>query len=250
MISKNRIKLIHSLEQKKFRKREGLFVAEGPKLVGELLSVLDLEYCAALPDWLDQHQHQLSREAEVQVATEDELQRASLLKNPQEVIALFRIPQYQNVLAEEADTSLVLALDGVQDPGNLGTIIRLADWFGIEDVYCSMETVDVYNPKAIQATMGAISRVRVHYIDLYHELCQVKSPIYGTHLDGDNIYEQKLEQHGVIVMGNEGNGVSQEVSSRVTHRLFIPPYPADRSTVESLNVAIATAIVCAEFRRR
>lgn len=250
MISKNRIKLIHSLEQKKFRKREGLFVAEGPKLVGELLPVLDLEYCAALPDWLDQHQHQLSREAEVQVATEEEVQRASLLKNPQEVIALFRIPQYQNALAEEADTSLVLALDGVQDPGNLGTIIRLADWFGIEDVYCSMETADVYNPKAIQATMGAISRVRVHYIDLYHELCQVKSPIYGTHLDGDNIYEQKLEQHGVIVMGNEGNGVSQEVSSRVTHRLYIPPYPADRSTVESLNVAIATAIVCAEFRRR
>lgn len=250
MISKNRIKLIHSLEQKKFRKRERLFVAEGPKLVGELLSVLQMEYCSALYDWLNQHQHQLPVEAEVQVATEEELQRASLLKNPQEVIALFHIPQYKTALTEQAETSLVLALDGVQDPGNLGTIIRLADWFGIEDVYCSMETVDVYNPKAIQATMGAISRVRVHYIDLYHELCQVKSPIYGTHLDGDNIYEQKLEQHGVIVMGNEGNGVSQEVSSRVTHRLFIPPYPADRSTVESLNVAIATAIVCAEFRRR
>jgi len=250
MISKNRIKLIHSLEQKKYRKREGLFVAEGPKLVGELLPVLKLSYCAALPVWLDEHQKELPDTAEIDIATLAELQRASLQQHPQEVIALFHIPEYHQHLADCASQNLVLALDGVQDPGNMGTIVRLADWFGIEDIFCSIDTVDIFNPKATQATMGALSRVRVHYINLAEELAKVSAPIYGTHLDGDNIYQQNLEQLGVIIMGNEGNGVSPEISRLVNHRLYIPPYPADRDTVESLNVAIATAVICAEFRRR
>ena len=145
---------------------------------------------------------------------------------------------------------LTLALDGVQDPGNLGTIVRIADWFGIEDILCSMDTADIYNPKAIQATMGAIARVRLHYVDLPDMLSQTSLPIYGTFLDGENLYDKQLSPEGIIVMGNEGKGITKEVGEKVSERLFIPSYPAQRETSESLNVAIATSIVCAEFRRR
>jgi len=136
----------------------------------------------------------------------------------------------------------------VQDPGNLGTIVRLADWFGIRHVFCSTDSADIFNPKATQATMGALSHVCVHYIDLVNELRQTEAPVYGTLLDGENIYEQELSEHGVIIMGNEGRGITPEAAALVSHRLLIPPYPANRPTVESLNVAIATAIVCSIFR--
>ena len=243
MISKNQIKLIKQLEQKKFRRREGLFVAEGPKVVGDLMKrwkpvtvFATADYMSSLP--IDIHQ-----------ITDEELHRISFLQHPQQVVALFALPEPSSVIPDPS--KLVLALDGVQDPGNLGTIIRLADWFGITDIICSTETADAWNPKVIQATMGSIARVNVTYADLPSLLEQLAPdhPVYGTLLDGDNIYQQPLTQGGIIVMGNEGNGLTEKVRRRVNRRLLIPSYRSD-DTAESLNVAIATAIVCAEFRRR
>ena len=249
MISKARIKQIRGLERKKNRQEEGLFVAEGPKLVGELLGQMSLHFVAATEEWMQTHPD-LPREAEACVVTPDELRRASLLQHPQSVIALFRIPHDETRLPDVARRDLVLALDGVQDPGNMGTIVRLADWFGIRHVFCSQDSADIFNPKATQATMGALGRVSVHYTDLPAQLALTEAPVYGTFLDGEDIYAQELSRHGVIVMGNEGRGITKAVAECVSHRLFVPPYPAHRATVESLNVAIATAIVCAEFRRR
>ncbi len=257
MVSKNRQKLIHLLERKKGRTEHGLFVAEGPKLVGELLAAgWQPDYVAATPAWWEGAGKAMmgsqtvgSSQASRDVVSDDELQRCSLLKTPQQVLALFPIPQHEASLPEIASKELCLVLDGVQDPGNLGTIVRLADWFGIHHVFCSPTTADIYSPKAIQATMGAIARVHVNYISLVEALSRCQAPIYGTHLDGENLYEKRLTSHGAIIMGNEGNGISPEVGALVNERLFIPPFPADRTRVESLNVAIATAIVCAEFRR-
>lgn len=255
MLSKNKIKLIHSLEKKKYRTEEGLFVAEGPKMMEELLPVWKPTYLAATTEWIEHNEsllHDLQqggKGTEIDTITQEELEKASLLRSPQQVIALFKFPKDDTPLNEIAEKELCLALDGVQDPGNIGTIVRLADWFGIKHVFCSNETADIFAPKAIQATMGAIARVRVHYTNLAEELKACNAPIYGTHLDGGDIYKTSLTAHGVIIMGNEGNGVSKEVSALVNKKLYIPPYPADRTTVESLNVAIATAIVCAEFRR-
>ncbi len=250
MISKNRIKEIKSLEQKKYRNRTGLFVAEGHKLVLDLLSTFEPVYFVATNQWLEANPCALPKGIIADNVTQEELQRASLQQNPQDVLALFRIPKHEENLAEMAKKGLVLALDGVQDPGNLGTIVRIADWFGIEHVFCSPLTADIYNPKAVQATMGAMARVKVHYTDLTAELQQYKGKVYGTFLDGDNIYGTTLSNEGVIVMGNEGNGIGKSIASLVNARLYIPPFPGNRPTSESLNVAVATAIVCAEFRRR
>ena len=249
MITKARIKLIKSLEQRKQRNIQHLFVAEGPKLVGELLATMQPTYVAALPEWWYENKNIINSSCETDTITAEELQRASLLRTPQQVIALFPIPQYSFKL-EMVQQELCLALDGVQDPGNMGTILRIADWFGIHHVVCSEDTVDVYNPKAIQATMGALARVKVHYTNLPEMLSQCKVPIYGTLLDGNNIYEQELGQYGFIVMGNEGKGLSQPIRNLVTQKLLIPNYPTGTQTTESLNVAIATSIVCSEFRRR
>ena len=233
---------------RKSRRQKRLFVAEGTKLVGDLLNTMRPSYVAALPQWIDMHRDLLA-DTPVDEITPAELERASLLRAPQEVIALFPIPDYL-LDTESRKGKLTLALDGVQDPGNLGTIVRIADWFGIEDILCSMDTADIYNPKAIQATMGAIARVRLHYVDLPDMLSQTSLPIYGTFLDGENLYDKQLSPEGIIVMGNEGKGITKEVGEKVSKRLFIPSYPAQRETSESLNVAIATSIVCAEFRRR
>lgn len=247
-LSKNKIKYIRSLEQKKIRKEEKVFLAEGPKLVGDLLGHFHCRFLAATSSWLNEHASVPADEmAEV---TLDELSRASLLKTPQQVLAVFEQPEYTLDTAV-LQNSLCLALDDVQDPGNLGTIIRLADWFGIEHILCSPNTVDVYNPKTVQATMGGIARVKVHYIPLpvlIRSLGEV--PVYGTFLDGKNMYEQPLSRNGLIVMGNEGNGISKEVERLINRKLYIPNYPQNRETSESLNVAIATAVVCAEFRRQ
>lgn len=252
MLSKARIKQIHSLEQKKFRRQEGLFVAEGHKLVGELLlaghapaHVFHTQsWC--MPDGV-------SLSCPVDLVSDSELRTASLLQHPQQVLALFPLPLWPLPEVSAGKEKLLIALDGVQDPGNLGTICRLADWFGIEDIVCSAETADIFNPKAIQATMGAISRVRVHYTDLVQFLSSASAhdvPVYGTFLDGRNIYDRPLTPHGIIVMGNEGKGVCHEIELLVSDKLYIPNYPIGRSTTESLNVAMATAITCAEFRRR
>lgn len=247
-LSKNKIKYIRSLEQKKIRKEEKVFLAEGPKLVGDLLGHFHCRFLAATSSWLSEHAPVPADE--VAEVTPDELSRASLLKTPQQVLAVFEQPEYTLDTAV-FQNSLCLALDDVQDPGNLGTIIRLADWFGIEHILCSPNTVDVYNPKTVQATMGGIARVKVHYAPLpalIRSLGEV--PVYGTFLDGKNMYEQPLSHNGLIVMGNEGNGISKEVERLINRKLYIPNYPQNRETSESLNVAIATAVVCAEFRRQ
>ena len=247
-ISKNKIKYIRSLEQKKTRREEGVFVAEGPKLTGDLLGHFHCRYLAATAEWMNAHP--LVEADEKDMATPEDLQRASLLKTPQDVIAVF---EQRNEVTDTCviERELCLALDDVQDPGNLGTIIRIADWFGIEHIFCSLGTADVYNPKVVQATMGALARVHVHYLSLTELIESLNEvPVYGTFLDGDNIYHSTLQPHGLIVMGNEGHGISSDVASLITHRLLIPNYPQGRETSESLNVAIATAIVCSEFRRR
>ena len=247
MISKNLIKLIKSLEQKKFRLREKLFVAEGPKVVGDIMVSKRPQRLIATRQWYEKHQI----EEDVLVG-EDELRKVSFLQHPQEVIALFPLPEISSFDYNSLRNDLVLALDDVQDPGNLGTIIRLADWFGIEQIICSLGTADAFSPKVVQATMGSIARVNLHYTDLPSFLENLGDgfPIYGTFLNGTNVYEQELSKSGVIIMGNEGKGISKEVERYVNKRLFIPSYPAERPTAESLNVAIATAITCAEFRRR
>ena len=248
MISKATIKKIHALDMRKFRRNERLFVAEGPKLVDELCATMKPVYIAALPEWISENAKIVSG-TEYDIVTPDELQRASLQKNPQQVIALFTIPEHR-FCTEQLKNELVLMLDGVQDPGNLGTIARIADWFGIRNILCSAETADIYNPKAVQATMGALARVKFHYTDLFQLLSQYDGPVYGTFLDGENIYGQELSENGIIVMGNEGKGISQGVGEMINRRLYIPNYPIGTQTTESLNVAIATSIVCAEFRRR
>lgn len=231
MISRNKIKLIRSLETRKGREKSGLFLAEGPKVVGDLRAG--------------------GFTAEMIIDDDADVRQVSLLQHPQGVVGVFRIP---DVKADAMpDTSkLSLALDGVQDPGNVGTIIRIADWFGIEDLYCSRQTADCWNPKVVQATMGSIARVRVHYTDLVSMVGSLPDdyPVYGTLLEGKDIYQSELSDRGLIVMGNEGNGISEALRDRVTNALLIPNYPKGRSTADSLNVAIATAITCAEFRRR
>lgn len=238
MLSKNQLKLVRSLELKKNRKKEGLFVAEGPKVVGDLLRA---GYRARLVFSTTE------RPNAIQI-TDDELRKLSFLQHPQEVLAVFEIPQSQQLTANSQKLSI--ALDSVQDPGNLGTIIRIADWFGITTIYCSEDTADCYNPKVVQATMGSLAHINIVYTDLEALLRQYDGPIYGTLLDGQNIYHQELSSEGIIVMGNEGNGISPAIRQLVTHKLLIPNYNPSSETAESLNVAIATAITCAEFRRR
>lgn len=247
-LSKNRIKYIRSLELKKNRKEEKVFLAEGPKLVGDLLEHFPCRFLIATAEWLSAHRH--LPVADVNEVSEEELSRASLLKTPQQVLAVFGQPE-EVIDASVISHSLCLALDDVQDPGNLGTIIRLADWFGIEHIFCSPNTVDAYSPKTIQATMGGIARVKLHYTPLPELIRSLKEvPVYGTFLNGENMYTHPLSAHGLIVMGNEGNGISKEVELLINEKLYIPNYPPDRETSESLNVAIATAVVCAEFRRQ
>ena len=248
MLSKNKIKYIRSLELKKNRKEEKAFVAEGHKLVGDLLGHFPCRLLIATRAWLERNPEVDA--TEIIEVTQEELTRASLQKTPQEVLAIFGQPTYE-MQPEVISDHLCLALDDVQDPGNLGTIIRLADWFGIEHIFCSQGTVDVYNPKTIQATMGALARVKLHYCHLPSLVASLRDvPVYGTFLDGENMYGKALSAHGLIVMGNEVNGIGEEVAKLVNERLYIPNYPPQRETSESLNVAVATAIICAEFRRR
>ena len=231
MISKNKIKLIHSLETKKGREKAGLFVAEGPKVVNDLLHA--------------------GFTAENIFEDIEDIKKISFLQHPQSMLGVFKLPRNEHY-TEFSITQLVLALDGVQDPGNLGTIIRVADWFGFKDIFCSLDTADCWNPKVVQATMGSIARVQLHYVDLNKmvESLPADYPIYATLLDGENIYKQELSHHGMIVMGNEGKGISPILRTKINRKLYIPNYSSNEDTAESLNVAIATSIVCAEFRRR
>lgn len=249
MISKAKMKLIRQLATKKGRSQEQAFVAEGYKVVEELLPRFRARFVVATADWL--RTAALPNGVETIEATGDELRKASLLMAPQDVIAVFNLPE-EGGGASLPQGELSLMLDGVQDPGNVGTIIRLADWFGITSIFCSRDTADAFNPKVVQATMGSLARVHIYYTDLVRLLDSRPEglPVYGTVLDGNNIYGDTLSRQGIIVMGNEGKGISEAVRQRLTCRLLIPSYPAGRPTAESLNVATATAITLSEFRRR
>lgn len=269
MLSKATIKYIHSLEQKKYRRLEGAFVVEGHKSVGDMLRAgWQPRMLLATEEWTKP----AGCQAEIMEVTDEELRRASLLQHPSQVLAVFPIPKTSPLPSSRPSSvresaissqtpppsSLLLCLDGVQDPGNMGTIIRSADWFGITDIVCSPDTADVYNPKVVQATMGSIARVGIHYTNLPEFLQSLPkgTPIYGTLLDGEDIYTQNLTPGGIIVMGNEGNGISQEVRTLLTHRLLIPSFAAAKAesaatgSPESLNVSVATAIILSEFRSR
>ncbi len=264
MLFKSHIKLIHSLEQKKFRREEHAFVAEGHKCVGDLLREgFRARLIVATDEW--QVPVALPMTTEVVRVTADELRRASLLQHPQQVVAVFELPRgvYDNDVDSGAEATqvltdtggeeaLVVCLDDVQDPGNVGTIIRTADWFGVRHIVCSPHTADAYAPKTVQATMGSIARVRLTYTDVAEWLSSLPPnvPVYATMLDGDDVYASGMTGRGVVVMGNEGRGVSDEVARCVTRSVLIPPFPRDRRTAESLNVSIATAIILAEMRRK
>ena len=253
MLSKNKQKLITSLAKKKYRDSHHLFIAEGDKLVTDLISNhLSCSLIVCTEQWHKSYNPSLTQCQEVIISDENQLKKVSQLKSPPPVIGIFEQKKNTSTSIPLAE-QLVLFLDEVQDPGNLGTIIRLADWFGIHHVVCSKDCADVYNHKTIQSTMGAIARVNIHYIDpieFFEVAKKTEIPVYGTFLEGENIYSESLTSNGIIVMGNEGKGIGPAIEPYVSKKLFIPNYPAGADTSESLNVSIATAIVCAEFRRR
>lgn len=241
MVSKNQIKLITSLQQKKYRKQEQLFFAEGVKVVQELLNS-NFE----LQDLFTTKQDFLTvPKNKVHAISDTELKKISALTTPNTCLAVFKIPKPKDMV----EKGLIVALDDVRDPGNLGTIIRLCDWFGIETLFCSEESVDIYNPKVVQATMGSISRVNVVYGNLETFLTQTKLPVFGTFMDGKNMYQEELPKEGIIIMGNEANGISSSVEKLVSKRIAIPRF-GNLQITESLNVATATAIILSEFKRR
>ena len=240
MVSKNQIKLITSLQQKKYREQEKLFFAEGIKVIQELLlSNFELEHLYTTQ--ADFNEVEANKKT---IVSENDLKKISALTTANSCLALFRIPKPAVI----ASKGLILALDDIRDPGNLGTILRLCDWFGIEQLICSATTVDLYNPKVVQATMGSISRVKVNYVDLNLYLKNTELDVFGTFMDGNTIYKEKLPAEGIIVMGNEANGISESISQIITKRLTIPRFGKLKQT-ESLNVATATAIILSEFRR-
>jgi len=240
MVSKNQIKLITGLHQKKQRFANQLFFAEGVKVIQELLqSNFELEHLyTTLNDF------ETVQSSKRTLINEQDLKKISALATPNSCLAVFKIPAENKII----DSGLIIALDDIRDPGNLGTILRLCDWFGIKQIICSKETVDIYNPKVVQATMGSIARVNVNYIDLKTFITQTKLPVFGTFMDGDNIYQSNLPHNGIIIMGNEANGISAEIEKMVTSRLSIPRFGELQKT-ESLNVATATAIILSEFKR-
>ena len=241
MVSKNQIKLITGLQQKKYRKQHELFIAEGIKVIQELLNsnfelyhiytTGEQDFTSVAPD-------------KVTLITPEELRKISALTTPNDCLALFKTLKPSSI----DENNLIIALDDVRDPGNLGTIIRLCDWFGIKQIFCSIQCVDMYNSKVVHATMGSLARVNVVYTDLEGFLSNTALPVFGTFMDGDNIYTMQLPHKGIIIMGNEANGISPEVEKQVTKRVSIPRF-GDLQQTESLNVATATAIILSEFRR-
>jgi TrmH family RNA methyltransferase len=246
MISKSQISFIKSLHQKKIRKEHGLFIVEGLKSIQEFINseyVVDSVYCTEnLMPKLDN----LSRKIKPVGITESELSRISALSTPQAILAVVQIPQQTDLNIKKLDGSFILALDGVQDPGNLGTIIRTADWFGLNTILCSKDTAEVYNPKVVQASMGSLSRVNIIYTDLGDVFSKINIPVYGAVLNGKSIYETDFGQQGIILLGNEGNGISEDLIEKINYPITIPRY----GKAESLNVAISASIFCSELRRK
>jgi TrmH family RNA methyltransferase len=240
MVSKNQIKLISSLHQKKHRQTHQLFIAEGIKGIQELLDAqFELEHLYTTQTDFETVASNLKT-----LVTDADLKKMSALTSPNTCLAVFKIPEVKAINS----SGLIVALDDIRDPGNLGTILRLCDWFGIQQLICSKETVDVYNPKVVQATMGSIARVNVTYVDLIDFIANSKLAVFGTFMDGENMYTTNLPQEGIIVMGNEANGISSDLEKIIKNRLTIPRFGTLQKT-ESLNVATATAIVLSEFRR-
>jgi RNA methyltransferase, TrmH family len=252
MLSKNRVKKITSLHQKKYRREENQFIAEGEKVVFELLSsgwgisavYGTQEFFNRMPGKV-----RIPKRAEVVLVTENELKKISALSTPQYVLAVAEIPSGENAINYES--GLKLLLDGISDPGNLGTIIRIADWFGVSEIICSENTADCFNPKVVQASMGSLFHLKLHYENLIEVLKENLSrknlPVYGTVLDGEDIHKQKFTGDSFIIAGNESSGISYELLSFITNKITIPSF--NSSKAESLNVAVATGIVLSEFRR-
>ncbi|MFK8059352.1 MAG: TrmH family RNA methyltransferase [Polaribacter sp.] len=239
-ISKNQLKLITSLSQKKYRQKHKLFIAEGVKVVQELLNssfILDTIFC--IDDFsTDVFDEKITR------ISETDLKKISNLKTPNKVLGLFKIPE-EKILEKKG---LIIALDAINDPGNLGTIIRLCDWFGVDEIICSKDTVDCYNAKVVQASMGSLSRVSIHYLDLVDYLYETKLPTFIADMNGENVYKSNLPKEGILIMGNEANGVSDTIKKLIENKLSIPRFGETQET-ESLNVATATAILLSEFKR-
>lgn len=253
MVSKNTIKLIKSLAQKKFRLREKMFLVEGDKNVNEVLnSEIKIEKLFATDTFLLEHNKASKNIELVVVVSKKDIEQASLLKSPQNSIALCHLPE-SKTLPEKIDDDLCIYLDDIQDPGNLGTIIRICDWFGIKHLFCSLKTADVYNPKVVQASMGSFCRVKAFYTPFDKIASIAKNqeiPIIGAFLEGNNIYEQQLPQKAILVMGNEGKGISTTIEKSITQKIKIPEFNKNPNSAESLNVSVATAIICSEFNRQ
>lgn len=238
LVSKSQTKLITSLQQKKYREKTGFFVAEGPKIIIELLNeglTLQSLFTTDVSEITAHNHYQV---------TETELKKISFLKAANTSVAIFEIPKSKPV----KDSGLIVALDAVRDPGNLGTIIRLCDWFGVQQLICSEDTTDCFNPKVVQATMGSLARVQIHYLSLTEYFEKTELPIFAGFMDGKNVYSEKLPKDGILVMGNEANGISEAITKKITHKITIPRFGINQKT-ESLNVATATAILLSEFRR-
>lgn len=237
-ISKNQLKLITSLSQKKYRQKHKLFVAEGVKVVNELLnSSFELDQLFATEDFDTQNKN-------CQIISNEELRKISSLKTPNKVLGIFKIPAEKEI----SNKGLILVLDDINDPGNLGTIIRLCDWFGITTLVCSNETVDCYNQKVVQSSMGSLTRLAIKYLNLKEYLSNIELPTFIADMDGENVYKKELPKEAVLIMGNEANGVSDEIKSLIKHKISIPRFGNLQET-DSLNVATATAILLSEFRR-
>ncbi|HSO86023.1 MAG TPA: RNA methyltransferase [Draconibacterium sp.] len=253
MISKNTIKLIKSLDLKKIREKESLFLVEGDKNVSEVLeSKFKIEKLFATSSFLLNNKSKLSNAKLAMEVTKQEIQQASLLKSPQNSIALCELPNAKE-LPENIDSNLWIYLDEIQDPGNLGTIIRICDWFGIDHLFCSPKTADLFNPKVIQSSMGSFCRVNVWYTPFEPVSAlanKLEIPVYGAFLNGENIYEQKLPQRALLVLGNEGNGICPEIEAKIKKKIKIPRFSENSKTAESLNVSVAAAIICSEFKRQ
>ncbi len=240
MLSKSEIKLINSLQQKKHQNKHGLFIVEGKKSV---LEFIDSNFELKTIFFTDDFTSKVPQNKLVLI-TQSELKKISALKNPKQILGVFKIPEIQKV----KESNLILVLDNIQDPGNLGAIIRLCDWFGVKQLICSLDTVSCYNPKVVQASMGSLTRVSINYENLNTYLSTTNLPIYVSLLEGENIYKSNLPKNAILVMGNEGNGISESIIKLATHSMHIPRF-GNTLQAESLNVASATAIILSEFKR-
>ncbi len=245
MLSKSQISFVNALHQKKHRKEQNLFIAEGSKSIIEFTQSNYIVNTIFHTSEATPKLYNLSQKVKLQEVSESELKKISTLTSPHDALALIQIPERTNTVQESFTGKFVLVLDGIQDPGNLGTIIRTADWFGFSDIICSTDTVDAYNPKVVQASMGSLSRISVYHADLNEFFANANMTIFGTLLDGRSVYETNFGKEGYIILGNEGNGISEKVKALINTAVTIPKFGG----AESLNVAISAAIICSEIKR-